>query len=143
MRNILVLIGIIGISFSLTSCFNIIEELAVTKKGSGTYKNTIDMSQMMGMIAAFMPDSVKQMTGEMEKGMLSSIDDLKNIKGISNISTNSEGDYIYSISYTFDNMNALNKAIAASKEEDKFFGAMGSSYELKGKKLYSKDFLKS
>ncbi len=83
MRRIFFSIAIIITTFSLTSCFNIIEEVAITKKGSGTYKNTIDMSQMMGMISAFMPDSVKQMTGEMEKGMMASIDDLKNIKGIS------------------------------------------------------------
>ncbi len=141
MKRILVSILIIITTFLLTSCFNIIEEVAITKKGSGTYKNTIDMSQMMGMIAAFMPDSVKQMTGEMEKGMMSSIDDLKGIEGISNVSTSSEGDYIYSISYTFDNMDALNEAIVASKEEDKFFGAMGSSYKMKGKKLYRRTFL--
>ncbi len=128
-------------SFALTSCFNIIEEVAINRNGSGTYKNTIDMSQMMGMVAAFMPDSVKEMTNEMEKGMTSSLGDLKKIKGISNVSSTSEGDYIYSISYTFENANALNKAMATSKEEDKFLGAMGSSYEIKGKKLYRKTFL--
>lgn len=131
----------IACSFALTSCFNIIEEVAINRNGSGTYRNTIDMSQMMGMVAAFMPDSVRQMTGEMEKGMTSSLGDLKGIKGISNVSSTSEGDFIYSISYTFDNTNALNKAITASKKGDKFLGAMGSSYDIKGKKLYRKTVL--
>ncbi|MFK7903630.1 MAG: hypothetical protein AB8B69_00820 [Chitinophagales bacterium] len=128
-------------SFAMTSCFNIIEEVAVNRNGSGTYKTTVDMSQMMGMIAAFMPDSVKQMTGEVERGMTSSLDELKTVKGISNISTNSDGDYIYSVSYTFENVKALNEAISTSKEDDKFFGAMGSTYEIKGKKLYRKTYM--
>ena len=128
-------------SFALTSCFNIIEEVAINRDGSGTYKNTIDMSQMMGMVAAFMPDSVKQMTDEMEKGMTSSLDGLKKIKGISNVASTSEGDFIYSVSYTFDNADALNKAMMASKEEDKFMGAMGSTYQVKGKKLYRKTYM--
>ncbi|MEZ4886902.1 MAG: hypothetical protein R3E32_19390 [Chitinophagales bacterium] len=140
MKHLFLLVTIVC-SFALTSCFNIIEEVAINRNGSGTYKNTLDMSQMMGMVAAFMPDSVKQMAGEMEKGMTSSLDGLKNIKGISNISSTSEGDFIYSLSYTFDNVDALNKAITASKDGDKFLGAMGSSYEIKGKKLYRKTYM--
>ena len=115
-----------------TSCLNVTERIVFNKDGSGKVVTTVDMSEMMGMLSMFMPDSLKESMGELDKLMGSEVPAYKGMRGISNVSTFSNEEYVYNISYEFDDVDALNKAMAVSDGNDAL--GLGSETKFKFKK---------
>lgn len=108
-----------GIGFS--SCFDIMEEYHFNADGSGTAKMMIDVSQMVNMMEAF--GSALDSTGEGDKSMEEmfdkneSIETLKKLPGIRNIvNLNDKEKKIIGYSYEFANIEALNNAIIAGRD---------------------------
>lgn len=121
-------------SFFLAGCFEVVEEISVKKNGSGNAKTVIDMSQMMSMMGMFLPDSVKE-TMNMATMFEKEIARYENIKGLSNIDVKEEKEYAYSISFDFDNMNALNKAMEPGADDEESTSSMlNTDYSMKGKR---------
>ena len=111
------------LSLSLTSCFDIKEEVTIKEDGSGSFIQTIDMSKnpMIQMALNMQSDSAKQensMANKMDSTMEETKARLSEIKGISNIQTaTSEEGLKFTIMYDFEDVNALNQAVNASEEE--------------------------
>ncbi|WP_291728158.1 hypothetical protein [Bernardetia sp.] len=122
-RNTYVLAILAILSLSLTSCFDIKEEVTIKKDGSGSFIQTFDLGSnpMVQMALNMQSDSAKNAnkpTNKMDSTMESTKERLSQIKGISNVKTaSSEEDLKFSIMYDFEDVDALNRAINASKEE--------------------------
>jgi hypothetical protein len=107
-------------TLTLTACLDIVEEITLNADGSGKYAMSMDMSQMMQMMVAYMPDSVKEtmdenammdslanMTGGQE--MDSVVNALNEMQGISHAESHMDG-FVMVFSYDFANVEALNQA---------------------------------
>lgn len=111
-------------ALTFTACLDIVEEITLKADGSGKYAMSMDMSQMMEMMMAYMPDSVKETMDEQtmmdslatmtnSQEMDSIADVLNNMKGISNAETHMDG-FVMIFSYDFTNAEALNQASSQS-----------------------------
>lgn len=108
-----------GIGFS--SCFDILEEYHFNSDGSGSAKMIVDVSKMVDMMEAFGSaldstsegsESIDEMFDKNE-----SIETLKKLPGISNIvNLNSKENKVIGYSYDFSNIEALNNAIVAGRD---------------------------
>jgi hypothetical protein len=101
--------------FMLNSCFEVSEEYYFENDGSGTAYFTVDLSQSLGMLkliqsmdttgVSMKTDSLFENKEVLET--LSKIDGIYNIKNLSDTNTG-----IISYSYSFKNIEALNRALA-------------------------------
>lgn len=102
--------------FSLSSCFEVIEDVTINKDGSGTFKINANFSESSGkiktcmlldsMFGVAMPNQVM-----IEENFAKAISQLKNTAGITNIvTTQNFEDYLFSISYDFNNETTLNNS---------------------------------
>jgi len=102
---------------SMTSCFEVIEDVTVHKNGSGTYKFIINLSQSKNQIDKIRTqDSIlhfKVPTSQMADAKITEVKNkLKSVEGISNVViTQDHTNYIYHLSYDFKNVASLNNAI--------------------------------
>ncbi len=109
-------------SMSLSGCLDVLEEITLKKDGSGTFVNKMDASKAAEMITTLSAlDSTGQMGAQM-KFTFDSIFDAewhkyKMIAGISNIKIDTSQPFIYQVSMDFENINALNTAMIAGKED--------------------------
>lgn len=101
-------------------CFDITEEVTVKKDGSGQYISTIDaskLSEQMQMLAAM--DTTGEMMSKLKFGLDSSFattwDTYKTIKGISQVKVDTSKEYVYKVTFDFENITALNAAINKDK----------------------------
>lgn len=105
------------ITFSLASCFEVIEDVTVHKNGSGTYKFIVNLSQSKNQIDKIRTqDSIlhfKVPTAEMADAKINEVKTkLKSLEGISNVAiTQDHTNYIYHLSCDFKNVASLNNAI--------------------------------
>ncbi len=108
------------LAISLSSCFDFLEIITITKDGSGSYTTSLDattLQEQMKLMVAF--DS----TGEMASGFNHSMDSTyqesirkyKTVSGITNVVGNTSKENVYSISLDFENIEALNRAIYLDK----------------------------
>lgn len=101
------------LSVALTpACLEMEEEISLEKKGNGTYRMTVDMSQMMEMLSGFMgegEDPTAETFGQMDSAIQESVSKLREMEGISNVSSQSEG-YRFTIQYDFRSIDDLNDA---------------------------------
>lgn len=105
------------IVLSLTSCFDITEELNVNNDGSGKYNLTIDMSGMMDMIDMMgEADSASESMDELETEYNKQAELLRAIEGITNVSSDFSKKGVYKIGYNFSSIDALNKALNTTAE---------------------------
>ncbi len=102
---------------TLTSCFEIIEEVNLNDDGSGSFCYTINLSQSkLNLNSMFLLDSINGRPMPKKENLQASLDKVEKAliedKEISNvlIKKNWE-DYIFSVSGNFVNVEALNKAI--------------------------------
>jgi len=98
------------LSLNFTSCFSLVEELTLTKDGSGTFVATIDISEMMSLFSTILPDTLKEQLSfveSIEKNLIA----YEKIEGISEVKADSPEEYVYQISYHFANVNALNNVL--------------------------------
>jgi len=121
------------LSISLTGCFDIEERVTLNKNGTGNYAIKMDMSEVGGMIQSFMDSQSEE--GEGGQDMFQSMDSsfqamaakLRSIEGISNVRKASEN-YVFEISYDFDNVDRIYEAQSALSEEGEA-GGLGASSE--------------
>ncbi len=114
---------VVILAISLTSCFDLKEEVTINSNGSGSFIQTIDMGNnpMMQMALNMQSDSAKDDNNGMNK-MDSTMEETKaklsQVKGISNVKTASLTEELkYTIMYDFADVDALNRAINAAKKE--------------------------
>jgi hypothetical protein len=102
------------LSICCTSCFEVIEDISIKKDGSGNMKLTLNFSQSKTKIAAMMlMDSVQghKVPGrsEIEESMQEAVAKLKTMKGISNVTQQTDfNNYIATISFSFKNTADIN-----------------------------------
>jgi hypothetical protein len=122
-------------SLGFSSCFDILEEYSFNRDGSGTGKMTVDMSQMIDMMAAFGSalDSTKSGEDNSIDEMFAkneAVESLKRIPGISNVKDlNNRDDKTIGYSFDFANIEALNTAMIAGKENLGLSEMMGGESE--------------
>lgn len=115
------------LSLAFAGCFDIKEEIFLDKNGSGTYVSTIDMTQMKDMLTmmkSFMPDSLKE-GKEDDFDNLGSLDSLQNlwkdidkVPGISDVKREKKGDMVFTVSFRFADMKALNTAMTKRNQKN-------------------------
>jgi hypothetical protein len=115
----------------LAGCFNVTDEIFLEEKGNGSFQTTIDMSgmkDMINMLKTMMPDSLKDNNEGMEGlGALDSLEtmwkELETIPGISNVKRVKKDEMIFTVSFQFANIKALNDAMAARNKKDSGYTA--------------------
>lgn len=110
---------------SLTSCFEVVEEVNFNKDGSGDVILTMNLSKSKTRLNAIMLlDSINSYKvpskEEVRKQISQAVDRVKQIKGISNVQNSTNFDsYIFTVSCNFTDVDALNTVISAfSTKED-------------------------
>ncbi len=102
---------------SLSSCFEIVEEITMNDDGSGNILMTLNFSRSKSKIKSILlMDSINGYKVPSRYEVETRITDLKNqltnIKGVSNVKVKSNfEDYIFNISCNFTNTNILNEII--------------------------------
>jgi hypothetical protein len=114
--------------FVLNSCFEVSEEYYFENDGSGTATFTIDLSQSMAMISLMKSMDTTGSSNQVDslfenQDALESLSQIDGIYNIKNLSDTSAG--IISYSYSFKNIEALNKSLA-SKGSNSALGIGGS-----------------
>jgi len=116
-NKVYLLIILIFFSFSLTSCFEIVEEVNLKNDGTGNFCLTINMSQSkMQINSMFLLDSVNGRPMPSKKNFKNAIlrlkVELEKDNEISKVKiTEDWKNYIFSITGNFNNIAALNKAV--------------------------------
>lgn len=117
-------IALLFLMFGLTACLDVTEEYHFNKDGSGSARFTVDISKMMAMLESFGgamdslggedgSNSIKEMFSDR-----SQVDILKSIPGIKNVkSLSSEEAKIIGYSFDFDDLEALNNAVAVNSSD--------------------------
>lgn len=129
----------IGLLFSLilllSSCLTIKEDIFLNKDGSGIAKTTLDLSEIMGLMNMFMPDSLRE-TLNLGEAMEADIPAYQAISGISEVKTFSEQG-VYTLQYNFANENALNQALNIRNTSSSLLGQTNSKsdYQLAKRQL--------
>ena len=121
-KRIFIHVLVILMAFSFTSCINIVEKLFFKKDGSGTYTLTIDMSKVAGMMA-MMGEENEEMAGamsELNAGFEKSKNKMEQVDGITNVVQDvDEKNLIVSVSFDFEDVDALNRGISEYTHGDK------------------------
>ena len=131
-------------ALSLGSCLHIVEEVTMKKSGKGSYKLTLDMSEVKGMldmVKSMTPDSVKTTEGEQNPSDMSQLgremanvaDVLKGVDGISNVTENNDTTaFVFGYSFDFASVDALNNALRMIGK-DKYSDSGETVYKFDGK----------
>lgn len=156
-KNLLVLLLASG-SLLLTGCLHIIEEVTFRNDKSGTYKMTIDMSEVKSMMDAFanmgedstatdsteMGDMTDEPAAEepaeednsmaaMGEELTGVTKSLKGVPGITNVQEmNDTSTYMFGYSFDFANVEALNKALKIINKE-KYDAQADQTFKFTGK----------
>lgn len=105
------------LAISLTSCFEVIEEVSLNETGGGVFKLTLNLSKSKGEVkkllaldtlrGAHVP-SIEEISHEIDL----IVRDLKQIKGVTNVVSNKNfEEFILSIEYQFVDVSTLNHSI--------------------------------
>lgn len=137
------------VSMALTGCLHILEEVTFKDNGSGTYKMTLDMSEIKGMMDMFKGMQADSLSGDSsgvsmdaagDNGMsemgvqLSSVaQTLKSVDGLSNVTEiNDTASFSFGYSFNFANVAALNKAMKVINKE-KYDSKVEEVFKFNGK----------
>ena len=115
----------------LSSCFTVVEHIKINDNGSGTVTTTINMSEMMGMLSMFMPDSLKESFSELDEMMSGDMNAYAGMRGISNAKTFSDEEYVYNVSYDFADVEALNGVMALGGSDNTGLGKANTKFKIK------------
>jgi hypothetical protein len=103
------------ILLSLSSCFELREEIDIKPNGTGTYTMIVDMSKSKTLLDMFMKmneNGDKVSMAEIDSTFLKGSDDLNKIEGITNAQTiNDKTNYVFGIKFDFKDVDALNDAL--------------------------------
>lgn len=147
-KNLFLAVLAIG-SMALTGCLHILEEVTFKDNGSGTYKMTLDMSEIKGMMDMFKGMQADSLSGDSsgvsmdaagDNGMsemgvqLSSVaQTLKSVDGLSNVTEiNDTASFSFGYSFNFANVAALNKAMKVINKE-KYDSKVEEVFKFNGK----------
>ncbi len=117
MRNKIIPFLLLILSFSLTSCFDVIEDVTIHENGSGSFKFIGNLSQSASRINTILSlDSLNGQPVPSKAEIGAHIDRFRDRMaqqaGISNVVVNKDFDkYILTISFDFKDMNSLNQAL--------------------------------
>ncbi len=107
---------------TVSSCFEITEEVTVNKDGSGNYISTINatkLSEQMQMLAAF--DTTGEMVPKLKYSLDSTFSETfkkyAKIKGVANIKVDTSKPYIYKVSLDYKDVNVLNEVVNLDKKD--------------------------
>jgi len=139
LRKIILIFGIAILSFSMQSCIEIVEEVAVNEDKSGSFSLSVGLNganSLFGLIGSFV--ELPELDG-IEREIEIIVNKLKAQEGISNVrfsKIKSGGNY--ALSFDFMDSKSLNKALyAVNNEEKKFF--QPSFYKITGSKYQRKN----
>ena len=116
---------LIVVLFSLSSCFQFIEEISLNALGGGTMKLTLNMSQSKSKLASIMLlDSINNRKVPSQKDiqnyLTESVDFLKKSDGISNVKKSTDfSNYILSVSFDFTDVSKINGLTKKMMEKQK------------------------
>ncbi len=109
-------------ALTMTSCVNIIEKVFFNKNGGGTYTMTLDMTEMGEMLASLGSDPEEQAEetlGSLDKDFDKKAKTMEAVNGVSNVRTDFDiKKFIFSLSFDFTNINALNQGLSAYYHTD-------------------------
>lgn len=156
LKNLFLTVLAVG-AMTLTGCLHIVEDVTFHDKGNGTYKMTLDMSEiktMMESMKGMMPDSAATATdstaitdgamapeqdnsmAQMGEQLATVMSTLKGVEGITNITEkNDTATYLFGYSFDFANVAALNRALKIINKDkfdsktDEVFKFTGKSFE--------------
>jgi len=155
LKNLLLTLFAVG-SIGLTGCLHILEEVTFRNSGAGTYKMTLDMSEvkgMMDMMKGMAPDSTANDSTAIVDGapaapadagqdnamaqmgeQLSSVaGSLKGVQGIANVvEVNDTSNLQFGYSFDFADVAALNRALKIINKE-KYESKTEEIYKFSGK----------
>lgn len=121
-KRIFIHVLVIFMAFSFTSCISIIEKVFFAKNGSGTYTLTVDMSKVANMMAMLGEDNeeLNSSMGELTSGFDKAKAKIEAIDGIYNVRNDiNKENLIITISFDFENAEALNRGISQYTHGDK------------------------
>lgn len=134
-------------ALTMSSCLHIIEEITVKKGGGGTYKFTLDMSEvkgMMEMMKGMAPDSTSaeggigggdNSMGQMGEELTNVAKSLEGTPGLTNVKEIKDtASFIFGYSFDFQDAAALNKALKIVNKE-KFDSKTEEFFKIDGKKF--------
>jgi hypothetical protein len=113
------------LSFFLTSCFQVIEEISLKADGSGEAKITLNLSQSKSKVASILlMDSIngRKVPNEKEirKFLNETVAELSKNDGITNVKQSLDmKTYIASVSFNFKNVTAVNNLTASMLKKQK------------------------
>ncbi len=123
MRKLLYTLLFTGLLFSLTGCFELIEDTTLNSDGSGSYKLTINLSASTTKVNSLMAmDSVKgekiPSRQELQEQLTVYIKNLENKEGISNAKAelNTEN-WILNLYVDFESLESLRKGLISLSED--------------------------
>lgn len=136
-------------ALALGGCLHVLEEVTFKNNGAGTYKMTIDMSEMKNMLDMFKgmaedslgagneeaPDMGDNGMGEMGSQLSSVAQSLKGISGITGVTEiNDTSTFTFGYSFEFADVAALNKAMKIINKE-KYDSKVEEVFRFKGKRF--------
>jgi len=138
-------------SLTLSGCLHILEDVTFKGNGSGTYKMTLDMSEIKGMMDMFKGMETDSLSGdspedadaagatedngmtEMGQQLSSVAATLKGVEGLSNVTEiNDTSAFSFGYSFDFANVAALNKAMKVINKE-KYDSKVEEVFKFNGK----------
>lgn len=132
---------------SLTSCFEILEEVNLNKDGSGDFTLTVNLSQSKSKIASIMLlDSVNghkiPSKKEVQKGMIDVVSFLQKSEGLYNISKKEDYEnYVFSVRCSFKDITSINKLTKEVLSKQKVKIESYNTYQYSAQKeLFTKSY---
>ncbi|GGX07329.1 hypothetical protein [Aquimarina muelleri] len=132
---------------SLTSCFEILEEVNLNKDGSGDFTLTVNLSQSKSKITSIMLlDSVSghkiPSKKEVQKGMNDVVTYLQKTEGIYNISKKEDYEnYVFSVRCSFKDITSINKLTKEVLSKQKVKIESYNSYQYNtSKEIFTKSY---
>ncbi len=142
-------------ALTLSSCLHIIEDVTFLNSGKGSYKMTIDMSEVKGMMEMMKGMAPADSTGggggmempgagggemtQMGQGLSEVASSLKNVQGITNVvETNDTTNFKFGYTFDFADVSALNRALKVINKEkyqskdEEIYKFTGKSFERLG-----------
>ncbi|HMR45016.1 MAG TPA: hypothetical protein PKC40_14330 [Saprospiraceae bacterium] len=141
MKKLQLITGFLLTAMVFTSCFDLIEEVHYKKDGSGTYKFTMDMSGLKGLMELAMSADT---TGEFKMDTLSAVSKelsakVRDLDGITNIReiTDSEN-LVFGVEFDFRDVKALNLAMKEGFSDDELNSTTEKSFFQASKKSFQR-----
>lgn len=141
MKKLQLITGFLLTAMVFTSCFDLIEEIHYKKDGSGTYKFTMDMSGLKGLMELAMSADT---TGEFKMDTLSAVSKelsakVRDLDGITNIREIADAEnLVFGVEFDFRDVKALNLAMKEGFSDDELSSTNEKSFFQSSKKSFQR-----